>query len=498
MYKFQNEKLNVLGNKSITYFNGKNLENKLYEYSNYKRRFYVDTVFNFLENSSKRCVELFGLRRVGKTVSIFHIIDKLIKSNVSSNEILYIECNESLSVDSLVLFIENMNSKNKLKYEFIDEVTEIDDFISSANNLIEMKIPVKTILTGSSSLVFYYSKQYLLGRCLKINPTYISYKEWYYLKGGSIFDYIKNAGILDNLISTEEYIQDAVSYNIQSSLKKYSDIERSIGDLDLRVLDLINCYDTIIVKSTELFTNRFELESIKSKFESFNVNYSNSKYLEKSIFTKTEIYKYIAEKLNDDYNVDSLTQNDVRLLLSLLVKGDFYYKLINRNIIDGYTIDEERYCSTQPSIRYKQFVKQKDILQNSLGVGNDINVENIVEGNILEDTIRLNIDRALPSEYFKSFHLRIDNLIEIDSVIKNMETNKVILVEIKRKKNYSKADFRWLVSEDITNYVHGNIVKRLYLYNGKTIKVDYNDTVIDCINIEEFLLSIDTYIDYLY
>ena len=86
-----------LGNKSITYFNGKNLENKLYEYSNYKRRFYVDTVFNFLENSSKRCVELFGLRRVGKTVSIFHIIDKLIKSNVSSNEILYIECNESLS-----------------------------------------------------------------------------------------------------------------------------------------------------------------------------------------------------------------------------------------------------------------------------------------------------------------------------------------------------------------------------------------------------------------
>ena len=124
MYKFQNKKLNVLGNKSITYFNGKNLENKLYEYSNYKRRFYVDTVFNFLENSSKRCVELFGLRRVGKTVSIFHIIDKLIKSNVSSNEILYIECNESLSVDSLVLFIENMNSKNKLKYVFIDEVTE--------------------------------------------------------------------------------------------------------------------------------------------------------------------------------------------------------------------------------------------------------------------------------------------------------------------------------------------------------------------------------------
>ena len=79
-------------------------------------------------------------------------------------------------------------------------------------------------------------------------------------------------------------------------------------------------------------------------------------------------------------------------------------------------------------------MKQKDILQNSLGVGNDINVENIVEGNILEDTIRLNIDRALPSEYFKSFHLRIDNLIEIDSVIKNMETNKVILVEIKRKR----------------------------------------------------------------
>lgn len=177
MYKFQNKKLNVLGNKSITYFNGKNLENKLYEYSNYKRRFYVDTVFNFLENSSKRCVELFGLRRVGKTVSIFHIIDKLIKSNVSSNEILYIECNESLSVDSLVLFIENMNSKNKLKYVFIDEVTEIDDFISSANNLIEMKIPVKTILTGSSSLVFYYSKQYFIGRRLKINPTYISYKE---------------------------------------------------------------------------------------------------------------------------------------------------------------------------------------------------------------------------------------------------------------------------------------------------------------------------------
>lgn len=45
MYKLQNKKLNVLGNKSITYFNGKNLENKLYEYSNYKRRFYADTVF---------------------------------------------------------------------------------------------------------------------------------------------------------------------------------------------------------------------------------------------------------------------------------------------------------------------------------------------------------------------------------------------------------------------------------------------------------------------
>ena len=58
----------------------------------YKRRYQVSKVTDYLNSRSDRVCVLYGLRRTGKTTIIEHSIAELLDSGISESEILVITC----------------------------------------------------------------------------------------------------------------------------------------------------------------------------------------------------------------------------------------------------------------------------------------------------------------------------------------------------------------------------------------------------------------------
>ena len=75
---------------------GEKLKKVIGEYSGLNKRKYVNgCVENLLDTSYKsfEIIELFGVRRTGKTVSMFHMMDSLLRKGVDLNDIWYLSLN---------------------------------------------------------------------------------------------------------------------------------------------------------------------------------------------------------------------------------------------------------------------------------------------------------------------------------------------------------------------------------------------------------------------
>ena len=148
----------------------------------------INVLFLF-EVNDRMGMLLFGARRTGKSVSIFQAIKEL---NVDYDKVMYLECNSTLKTFEVIDYLIPLYESGKIKYLFIDEATLISDVIEYSNYLIDRFNRIKVVLSGSSSFVLMFGKTKLLGRCHKIYPTYISFKEWKYLGMGGIWDYVQN------------------------------------------------------------------------------------------------------------------------------------------------------------------------------------------------------------------------------------------------------------------------------------------------------------------
>lgn len=418
-------------------------------------------LINYIEDTNiKKLLELYGLRRTGKTILMLQSIDYILNSGVSSNDIVYIECTNNCSAYDLLKFLKT----RKYKYIFIDEITKAHDFYVYIASICTVTFGIKTIIAGTDSLYFYLSRSEMYGRYEKLSTTFISYKDWCTInnKNLSILNYIQNAGILGNYDTVDYYIDDAISNNIKISL---DNILPFIRDSDCQKLSgLIEMYPRIVTKVTEM----------------------NS---------------VIDESLNLNFKNDDIDRDVLKYLEQLLYELDFYKEFDERILYNGNVEEKKRNLQLQPIIRYTQYLKCLDLIENKLnlfGVSREsFNNEYLpkIEGELLEQVVLTHISTVYDKKHYDLFtYKEKESGAEIDLVILNKWYGDCILLEIKRSDTLDKRYFRWLNSENVLknikyNFNINNILKKVILYRGKTRTLD--KLGIECVNIEEFLLHLD-------
>ena len=187
-------------NNNFRLYSNKELLKLITIANKYKPIFIADNIINMIENKDdEKVIELFGNRRTGKTIAMYHTIKRLLETeNIS--KFIYIRCFNGGNVADICEILDNL--EEVIEYIFIDEITYLDDIVCAINQITD-GYPSKTIvLTGSSSLSFLFSEPVLFGRCKKVNTTFISYKEWEYLKDLQTF------GLLEENFNLQKYLQD--------------------------------------------------------------------------------------------------------------------------------------------------------------------------------------------------------------------------------------------------------------------------------------------------
>lgn len=489
----------MYGNKLLSF-----VDNNLSLYS--KERYLVEDIMNFLSSPSNgKICALYGLRRTGKTVMMYHAIKRLF--NEGNKNIAFISLTEN---DSLALLFKNLQKlvDKGIKYIFIDEITSVNGFIQSSAILADTyaKMGIHIVIAGTDSYVINIASQNnLYDRLIKINTTYIGYKEYTHLNPeASILDYIHVGGVLPadifyNEEKTKDYINTAISGNIINSLIRANNRKqyKHLMELDDRGL-LRKAIEQAIESSNEelttgVITRSYEnatLGSAKQLMEHiFNIDaVLDTAEVEERIRYKLSIVKEFASEINEEY-----IQELKDFLVAIgAIKMYHRYVLSNKRI---RKIDVPIFV--QPGLRYNQTVALLNSLCESTSYFElDKSIRDKFWNKIIEDVEGNLIEHeVLLSELMKhdGKEIEITQLIcdskEIDMVIHNSKT--AYLFEIKRNHNALDNQAKWLTNKEVNDCIKKlfgcTVNKKIVLYLGEdTTKIVAGEKIIYK-NIDSFL-----------
>lgn len=135
-------------------------------YSNMKRREYFRLLFPLItERRIKRAVVLMGLRRVGKTVLLFHCIEKLLNDGVNPKNICYFSIETPLyngiALEELLNLFLELNNKNPSEktYVFFDEIQYLKNWELHLKSLVDSYHNVKFVVSGSAAAALKLKSQ---------------------------------------------------------------------------------------------------------------------------------------------------------------------------------------------------------------------------------------------------------------------------------------------------------------------------------------------------
>ena len=154
------------------------------EYTSLHKRDLFEDIVKYVEE--KQIVVLSGLRRTGKTVTLHHIIDLLLKENKKEN-ILY------FSFDLFDDFIDTIinkysekvkiDLKNEKIFVFLDEIQKHKNWENELKLLYDNYPNIKFFISGSSTLfIEKKTKESLAGRAFSFIMKPLTFKEYLKIK----------------------------------------------------------------------------------------------------------------------------------------------------------------------------------------------------------------------------------------------------------------------------------------------------------------------------
>jgi len=181
---------------------GKNKQNLI------KRSIFSQVIDHLQE---KEMTVIIGPRQVGKTTLLGQIQDYLINKNkISPGSLFYfnLDLTRDLSLfshqENVIHFIKSRESDNQTMYLFIDEVQRIKNAGTFLKGIYDLKLNVKFILTGSSSLEIKSKiQEALTGRKKFFKLMPLSLAEYANYKSPAIFKVIRESKTISEYDFTE-------------------------------------------------------------------------------------------------------------------------------------------------------------------------------------------------------------------------------------------------------------------------------------------------------
>jgi predicted AAA+ superfamily ATPase len=128
------------------------------EFGSMRRRAYFPSFAALVQETEvRRAVVLMGPRRVGKTVMIFHAVQKLIDGGTKPSDILYLSLDTPLysriSLEKLLtIFLENFATQDEgPKYVIYDEIQYLKDWEVHLKSLVDTYRKIRFVASGSAA-----------------------------------------------------------------------------------------------------------------------------------------------------------------------------------------------------------------------------------------------------------------------------------------------------------------------------------------------------------
>ena len=212
-----------------------------------------DNYSEIKRHTDKRFITaLVGLRRTGKTTTIYQLINELIKMRVNVENILFFSFDESIEKLSEVIEAYKEMQKKDFRegrvYIFLDEIQKCDNWENEIKKYYDLYPKLKFIISGSESLfIRKKTKETLAGRIFEFTLTTFTFREYlriheinkeqlkYEAKIGPLFlNFVEKGGFpetfyLDNNRDFKEYIRtlvvDKIVYKDAPKIFKIEDPE---------------------------------------------------------------------------------------------------------------------------------------------------------------------------------------------------------------------------------------------------------------------------------
>lgn len=159
-------------------------------YKEMSKRLYFDLFYPFItETDIRRAVVLMGPRRVGKTVMMFHTIDKLINEDINPQRIFFIGIDNPIYVNlSLQEILDLCKESVKVQslencFVFFDEIQYLKDWERHLKVLVDTYPKTKFVVSGSAAAALkWHSTESGAGRFTDFMLPPLTFQEFIHLK----------------------------------------------------------------------------------------------------------------------------------------------------------------------------------------------------------------------------------------------------------------------------------------------------------------------------
>lgn len=218
--------------------------------------------FKILDYIDTRQILLItGLRRVGKTTSMYQLIQELLERGIKETHIIYFSFDEeSADIEDIIKTYEEKVLKKKIEseklYIFLDEIQKCKDWQNKIKIYYDLYPNLKFIISGSASVqISKKAKESLAGRMFDFILQPLSFKEFLEWKNLEIeikkiellksrimpvfYDYLRKGGfpeIVDE--EDDEKIKNYIKNNVIERII-YRDLPQEFGIKDYELLRIL-------------------------------------------------------------------------------------------------------------------------------------------------------------------------------------------------------------------------------------------------------------------
>ena len=491
---------------SIITGNGINKELKINGYSRYKHRWYVNDILEWEYNSNTMDMyAIYGIRRTGKTVSMWHIIEYLLRNGEHSNNIAYINIEDSIDIEELLKVLDKLPQK----YIFIDEITRLYNFVTLSNILadrfaVQQK---KIVVAGTDSLaISVASSDRLFGRVRFARSNLISFNEYIML-----FDKVNKSDAVASFIAN-----GGTTYDLE-----YRSIKSTHSTVNTAIIG--NIVNTISKNRVDKYNDLKELNNVQLAYSIYCLmgNVMSTKSADKDLWKHTklsETVKLLLQRVLTDFNdtqvkkiskTSGITGKHMNLVKQAMAELDILDVIMNFAYDTDKTVKEtsiEPYCNI-PGMFYgiKRALSMDSFTSDDMGIllENMVIQQCVVWKGLLESKLPSWKDSGYSIGYARYKDKTDNKTKEIDIVIRHtvgdFEDRKTItnLIEVKHSNKSDIKHCKNFKSESMYE-LFGDNTNNIIVYMGENTTISVNvgnkSKEVKFINVYDFITDIGKWI----